>query len=248
MGSFDISDFAPKTDSWWDPAVGDYVVGEVLHVERMIRDNFDRDGKEMQLRIDLRQDDGRTISVYATIRTKVHPETGEPLEGSYVTRKAQAIFDAVRNAGRTSLDTGGRLGIQRVADEPNRKGNGLMAQEFRAEYAPPAAQRVMIPTDTPTAPAVAPMPSMMQQAPAPAPMPSMMAQAPAPAPVQANGQMERHQRIAAAYGMAVEVVAGMAEPQLAALEAGMPAPAPAPAPAAPAANAQAAMASLLGQR
>jgi hypothetical protein len=158
MSSYDISGFAPRSDAWWNPKVGDIVAGEIIFVDTAIRDDFDKKGgKELQMRIDLAQDNGQSITLYVTPRTAVHPESGEPLADNYTKRDAQAIFDAVRRVGKTSIETGARLAMQRLEDQLNRKGSGNPARDFYADYQPPAANRLAIPPATPTQPLAQPI-------------------------------------------------------------------------------------------
>ncbi len=179
MSSFDISGFAPRTDQWWKPQVGDVIVGTVEYVGQRIKDDFDgKGGKELEIRIDLRQDDGEIVSVGVCARSSVDPITGDPLPDSYTKRNAAAVFDAVRRAGRTTIEPGSRLAIQRLADVPNKKGSGNPAQEFIADYAPPAPGAVQIPRMEPEAPATPQLPPggllgrpVANTAPQPAPAP-----------------------------------------------------------------------------
>lgn len=157
---YDVNDIAPPTGGdYWQPEVGDTIAGTITYVGSYQRQN--NWGKtEDNLRIDLEQDDGETL-----IWTVV---TNADVEGEgYAKRDAKAVAAAVRAAGQSKLEIGGRLGGQRLADVETKMG---MGRDFVAQYRPPAA----------TAPAPAP------QAPAPAPAPApAMAPTPAPAPAPA---------------------------------------------------------------
>lgn len=118
----DINELAePKGDAI-DLKVGDKVDGIIDHVGewREIVGKF-----------------GATTKAPITLVVDGEPRTRWIKKGS---REARVIADAVRAAGSTSLDRGGRLQIARIEDKPTDKGNPM--HDFAAKYTPPTGSGV----------------------------------------------------------------------------------------------------------
>lgn len=131
MSSFSVDELAPPSaGNAWDLKVGEAVSGTVTFVGKMPpRPSYDGKKREQSVRIDLDTGEG-TTSVYVVVNADVD---GDP----YPKRDARAVAAAVRAAGCTDLEVGGRLAIQRVEDVTTKAGQ---ARDYSAVYKPPAAR------------------------------------------------------------------------------------------------------------
>lgn len=133
MTSFNVNDLAPEmpagAPAWKATAVGDAVSGVVTYIGKLPpRPSYDGTKQEQSVRIDLDTADGE-VSVYVVVNNDVEGD-------GYPKRNARAVAAAVRAAGCTDLEVGGKLAIQRVEDVPTKAGK---ANDFAAVYKPPAA-------------------------------------------------------------------------------------------------------------
>lgn len=132
MSSFSVNDIAPEMPAGspaWRPEVGDSVSGTITYIGKLPpRPSFDGSKQEQSVRIDLDTADGE-VSVYVVVNNDVEGD-------GYPKRNARAVAAAVRAAGCTDLEVGGKLAIQRVEDVPTKAGK---ANDYAAVYKPPAA-------------------------------------------------------------------------------------------------------------
>lgn len=130
MSSFNVDELAPPSGgNAWALDVGESVAGTVTYVGKMpARPSFDGKKREQSVRIDLDTGDG-TTSVYVVINADLDGD-------GYAKRDARAVAAAVRAAGCTDLEVGGKLAIQRVEDVDTKMGR---ARDYSAVYKPPAA-------------------------------------------------------------------------------------------------------------
>lgn len=124
----DIENIAPDSGESWKPEIGETVKGTVTHVSQSPSPSFDKSKTELTLRVDLDTLDG-PVTIWATASTDID-------NGGYSKRDARAIAAAVREAGCTTIETGGTLGMRRTEDIPTDMG---AARGFQAQYKPPAA-------------------------------------------------------------------------------------------------------------
>ena len=143
--SFDVTGIAPSSGNSWKPEIGDTVSGLITYVGTSIGKNFDGDKDEEQLRIDIEEETGETVSVWAVINTDVNGGGGPKII-------ARIIREAVVAAGATSIEVGGRIVIKRIADLPQTDPKKHAAKFFEAAYKTPTAA---VSTDTIAAPAPA---------------------------------------------------------------------------------------------
>lgn len=210
MASVGLDRIAPRAGNRWDPEIGDVISGEVGFVGTSIKDDFDRKGKEMSLRIDFIQPDGEIITWYCTMQTSVDPDTGEPKKDSYPKRDARAVADAVQKAGFTDIETGGRLAVKRLPDTPTDR--GAPAKNWVAEYEgpKPGATKVGMPIPEPeSAPLIA---QTIVQAPGPFDQPTAQ-----PTTNDPREQEAALVALSAATGMPVALLATMTPEQIALL-------------------------------
>lgn len=125
----DVTDIAPPSGDAWKPEVGDIAKGIIVYAGTSVRKSYDGSKDEESLRIDLEDDQGNTVTVYATTNTDVNG-------GGWAKRDAKAIAAAVRAAGQTRLEIGGTLAIKRIDDVNTDRG---AAKAYQAEYQPPKA-------------------------------------------------------------------------------------------------------------
>jgi hypothetical protein len=151
MSSFSVDEIAPPSGgNAWDLQVGEAVSGTVTYVGKMPpRPSYDGKKREQSVRIDLDTGDG-TTSVFVVINADVD---GVP----YPKRDARAVAAAVRAAGCTDLEVGGRLAIQRVEDVDTKVGK---ARDYSAVYKPPAAASPLAATVADEPPVTAPAPNL----------------------------------------------------------------------------------------
>lgn len=124
---FSVDEIAPPSGDYWQPEVGDSVVGTITYLGEFTRENK-WEKTERNLRIDLEQDDGSNIIVTVVTNADVKGD-------GYAKRDAKAVAAAVRKAGEKKLLVGGRLGIKRLPDVETKMGAG---RDYGAEYKPPA--------------------------------------------------------------------------------------------------------------
>lgn len=168
----------PSGGDAWKPEIGDSLVGLITYVGTTTLPSYDKKKREGKLRLDIEQDGtGDTITIWAT--------TNSDLDGDgWPRRDAKAISMAVRAAGASVIEVGGRLAIVRGPDEST---EGGMAHTFSAQYVPPAASVPVAQVAPPPAAAPAPPAAVAQPAPVAAP-PAAAAPAPAPAAQAAPAQ------------------------------------------------------------
>jgi hypothetical protein len=132
MASYSLSSIAPKTGNIWKPAVGEIVDGTIVYVGDLINDDFDKKGgKQRELRIDLEVVGGDKVTVFGTL-------SSADLPNSYPNRLVTAVAEAVeRGGGRTDIETGARLQLQRVEDVSTTRGSP--ARNYVAVYTRPSA-------------------------------------------------------------------------------------------------------------
>ena len=150
MTSFNVNDLAPEmpagAPAWKATAVGDHVSGTVTYIGKLPpRPSYDGTKQEQSVRIDLDTDDGE-VSVYVVVNSDVEGD-------GYPKRNARAVAAAVRAAGCTDLEVGGKLAIQRVEDVPTKAGK---ANDFTAVYKPPPARTPLAAVVDEPAPATPP--------------------------------------------------------------------------------------------
>lgn len=148
---------APPSKNSWKPANGEQLSGRITYLSQYVRTNYNKDGREQVLRIDLTDAAGNEWSLYPVTNNEVGAN-GEML--GYANRMAKAIGRACRAANANSVDIGGWLTLQRGADESTAGG---AAHTFTAGYQAPAPGTQPVAVDQ-----VAPTP-----APAPAAVPAV---------------------------------------------------------------------------
>jgi hypothetical protein len=187
MGSYNIVDDVPSAAGMtWKPELWEQVEGEITYVGTSIGKDFDGKVNQRQCRIDLVRPDGQRQSLWPVLNSDIDDPKGE----GYPDRMARAVSKAVEAAGQRSIETGGYLVGQRIADVPPTKAGFNPAKEYVFTYRAPAAQSVAMPASqapgVPAAPQpaqVAPQPPQPAQAPQMAPPPQQPPQqAPVPAP------------------------------------------------------------------
>lgn len=159
--AYSLSSIAPKTGDIWKPNVGDVLRGTITFVGDSIGDDFDKKGKQKELRIDVEVSPGVKVTAYGTLSSAVDPITGEDLADAYPSRFVTMLAEAVeKGGGGTDIEVGAQLAIQRVADVPTQRGQA--AKAYYMEYSRPAIgvnlAGVMAPQPAPTiqAPLMAP--------------------------------------------------------------------------------------------
>lgn len=168
MTGIDVDDIgAPPSHEAWKPAVNEVIKGTILYVGSWVGENFDGDGHEKKMRLDVQPDDGTPPrSVYCVLNNDVNGD-------GWPDRMAKAISAGARAAGATRVQAGDTIAIQRLADgEPSRAGMNPPKQ-WNASYrvATPAAGVDLLgaePATAPAAPAAAPAPAPAAPAAAPA--------------------------------------------------------------------------------
>lgn len=183
MGSYNIVDDVPSAAGMtWKPELWEQVEGEITYVGTSIGKDFDGKVNQRQCRIDLVRPDGQRQSLWPVLNSDIDDPKGE----GYPDRMARAVSKAVEAAGQRSIETGGYLVGQRIADVPPTKAGFNPAKEYVFTYRAPAAQSVAMPASQ--APGVPAAPQPAQVAPQPpqpaqvAPQPPQPAQAPQMAP------------------------------------------------------------------
>lgn len=120
---------APPPGEPWKPEIGEKISGKILWSGTFAQENYNKDGNELRLRIDIETDSGDKVSIYTTMNTNADdPDSGWPK------RDARAVAAAVRATGAITLEDGARLTMARLGDADTKKGR---AKDFTAVYEPP---------------------------------------------------------------------------------------------------------------
>lgn len=134
MSTQEVNDFLASSSGSQHPAfkfahVGDKISGVISEVPRVIdRPNLNDGKPEKQMVLAVTTDDGTTFAVW--------------VRRGFM---AQAIQDALTNAGAPGLEVGGRIGILYSEDRDTKKPNP--AKVFKAQYQAPAPQAVGVDAD-----------------------------------------------------------------------------------------------------
>jgi hypothetical protein len=138
MANYSLSSIAPKTGNIWKPAVWEIVDGIIIYVGDLINDDFDKKGKQRELRMDLEVAGGEKVTVFGTLSSAVDPATGADLPDSYPSRLVTTVAEAVeKGGGGDKIETGARLQLQRIEDVPTTRGQP--ARAYYAVYTKPSA-------------------------------------------------------------------------------------------------------------
>jgi hypothetical protein len=152
VSSYSLDSIAPNTGTIWKPMVGEVIDGMITYVGDVINDDFDKKGKQREVRIDLETSGGK-VTVYGTLASAVDPVTGDPLPDAYPSRLVTVVAEAIEKAGgsrKVGIETGARLQLQRIQDVATTRGQP--AKAYAAVYTRPASTVSLAPVQSIVAP------------------------------------------------------------------------------------------------